>query len=126
MAEKPRRATLIIVRNDRVLLARDDTLDFWSLPGGRIEPGETDEAAAARELNEETGLELLSLEYLLEHESDVRRHRVFRITVNDTEPVPGNEIADLKWWDGREPIKQASSVTPILSHPAIAFLPPAD
>lgn len=123
MAEKPRRASLIIIRNNRVLLARDDTLDFWSLPGGRIEPGESDEAAAARELREETGLKLLSLEYLLEHESDVRHHRVFRITVNEAEPVPGNEIGDLKWWDGREPINHASSLTPILSHPAIAFLP---
>ena len=126
MAGKPRRATLIIIRDDRVLLARDDNLDYWSLPGGRIEAGETDEAAAARELHEETGLKLLNLEYLLEHESDVRHHRVFRITVNDAEPSPGNEIEALKWWDGREPIKQASSVTPVLSHPAIAFLPPND
>lgn len=126
MADKPRRATLIILRNSRVLLARDDDLDFWSLPGGRIEPGETDEAAAARELAEETGLELLGLEYLLEHESDVRNHIVFRLSVNDAEPTPGMEIADLKWWDGREAIKRASSVSHILAHPAIAFLPPGD
>ena len=53
-----------MIRKERVLLARDENLNFWSLPGGRIEPGESDEAAAGRELAEETGLELLGLQYL--------------------------------------------------------------
>jgi 8-oxo-dGTP diphosphatase len=29
---------------------------LWSLPGGRVEPGETDEQAVVREVAEETGL----------------------------------------------------------------------
>ncbi len=31
---------------------------LWSVPGGRVEPGETDEAAVIREMREETGLDV--------------------------------------------------------------------
>ena len=31
---------------------------LWSIPGGRIEPGETDAEAVAREMTEETGLKV--------------------------------------------------------------------
>ena len=32
---------------------------LWSIPGGRVEPGEDDEAAVVREVAEETGLDVL-------------------------------------------------------------------
>lgn len=43
----------------RVLLVRranEPGRGLWSLPGGRIEPGESEEAAVVREVREETGL----------------------------------------------------------------------
>jgi 8-oxo-dGTP diphosphatase len=41
-----------------VLLVHRPKYDDWSLPKGKLEPGETDEDAARREVAEETGLEV--------------------------------------------------------------------
>jgi 8-oxo-dGTP diphosphatase len=52
-------ASAALFRDGKVLLIKRSTAPFaglWSLPGGLIEPGETAEAAARREVREETGL----------------------------------------------------------------------
>lgn len=54
-----RRAARVILfdPDDRVLLSHDAdaTHDWWVLPGGGLEPGETPAAAALREVQEESG-----------------------------------------------------------------------
>jgi 8-oxo-dGTP diphosphatase len=50
-----------IFRNDKVLLmrrARSPGKGFYSLPGGRVEFGESLHAALSREVDEETGLKI--------------------------------------------------------------------
>ena len=53
------RSQAIVVRGDRVLMVKHtlDGREFYCLPGGGIEPGETPEEAALRELKEEACVE---------------------------------------------------------------------
>lgn len=52
-------ASIAVFRDGRVLLAQRSkagTRGLWSLPGGHVEPGESHEDTALRELAEETGV----------------------------------------------------------------------
>lgn len=50
---------VIVPRRDSILaVARDEGATTWALPAGKIDEGETPDEAAARELKEETGLEM--------------------------------------------------------------------
>ena len=63
----------VIERSGQILIAQRKNLGHhplkWEFPGGKVEPGETPEAAAIRELQEELGIaaridrELLRYEY---------------------------------------------------------------
>jgi ADP-ribose pyrophosphatase YjhB (NUDIX family) len=54
------RVTGVVIEDDRILLLNQDTDTgrAWSLPGGKVEEGETLAAALIREMSEETGLQV--------------------------------------------------------------------
>lgn len=80
----------------------------WSLPGGRVEPGETLAAAVRREVLEETGLQVQVTEVvgavdLPGPEGDVYDVTDFRATVlGAASPVAGDDAAAVAWVDRAE------------------------
>ena len=53
----------MVIRGDRILLVEHELFgrDFYNLPGGGMEEGETPEQAALRELSEECGVDRKSV-----------------------------------------------------------------
>lgn len=91
--------TAIIERSDRRLLIcqrrRDDTSPLkWEFPGGKVEPGESPEAALARELREELGVtlqacvELGRTRHQYANTSEMLEIRFFAVSIAETELTP--------------------------------------
>ena len=120
-AQKPNNPPLtadpVVVRDGEILLvkrAREPFKGRWCLPGGFVDPGEKVEAAALRELMEETGLEG-EVVGLLGVYSDVGRDPrgptvsvAYRIKVKGDAPKAGDDAEEARFW-------------PLDALPALAF-----
>ncbi|HEX2851261.1 MAG TPA: NUDIX domain-containing protein [Acidimicrobiales bacterium] len=88
---------LLVVRRGRGPAAGE-----WSVPGGRVEPGETLAEAVVRELAEETGLEGVCDDLVgwVERIDDEHHFVIldFRVTVLERRPpVAGDDAAEAAW-----------------------------
>ena len=96
----------VAVRGDSVLLVRrgrGPAAGAWSVPGGRVEPGEALHEAVVRETYEETALEVVVERFLGWAERiDAEHHFVildFAVTLLDSEaqPTAGDDAQEAAW-----------------------------
>ena len=85
-----------------VILVHRPRYDDWSLPKGKLEPGETDEEAAVREVAEEAtvtarlGPELATTTYL-DRSGKQKVVRYWAMTVESGMAAPANEVDRAEW-----------------------------
>jgi 8-oxo-dGTP diphosphatase len=110
----------VVLRGDSVLLVRrgkPPAIGSWSIPGGAQELGETAEAAARRELLEETGVQVGPL-HLLTNVDSITRDPAGRVQYHYTildfaavwlsgEPVAGSDVTGAAFFrlDALAPLK---------------------
>jgi len=105
----------VVLRDGHVLLVRRGqwpAKGIWAIPGGSVKLGETLQAAAEREIFEETGLRIRARDPVYTFESIVRDddgkilfHYVIIDLVADYiegEPQPGDDALEARWFSQRE------------------------
>jgi 8-oxo-dGTP pyrophosphatase MutT (NUDIX family) len=86
----------VVVRDGRVLVVHRPRYDDWSLPKGKLRLGESWEAAALREVEEETGLRCELGELVGTTRYGLKEVRYFSMTSED-EAYAQNEVDEVRW-----------------------------
>ena len=133
-----RSGVMVFVRDSegRILLEKRSDCGLWGLPGGRLDPGETIEQAAVREVLEETGFQV-RITRLLGIYSDPKEGRIVKYPGSPTtvqlvdssveaEIISGalrksKESLDLKFFSSSE-LPAQNLIVPVLRKPLADFL----
>lgn len=123
------RATLVLMREGRLLLMREPGDAEFYLPGGGVERGELPICAATRELHEETGMTALSIRQLFDHcdfwggrRSDFwkssseywgQTQSVFGVEAQGQVRLSA-EHAEYRWWDSAADVRLPDDIAPLL------------
>jgi 8-oxo-(d)GTP phosphatase len=100
-----RAAGAVLTDGELVAVVHRPKYDDWTLPKGKLEPGEDDVAAALREVWEETGhhgeieRDLGTISYEVERRGEIlpKVVRYYVMRAGEGEFVPDAEVDELRW-----------------------------
>ena len=102
-------------RDGCILVVRDKFRPAFMLPGGGIDEGEAPEVAVARELQEETTLTAITVEYLFTHDGKYNHHHVFSVDADGEVDISRDPlVVEYAWWNGGPDVPVHPHVTEIL------------
>jgi ADP-ribose pyrophosphatase YjhB (NUDIX family) len=92
----------VIIKSGKLLLVKDNEDDFYKLPGGGVEPGETLEGACKREAKEEINARLELRRELSPYPIDkegkrIELHHYLATLLNPHEIRPIYPITEMAW-----------------------------
>lgn len=118
--ERYRYVVILSSWQGRILLSRHRARTTWETQGGHIEPGETPEQAARRELYEESGAVRYAMAALCDYWAGDEQTgvgasgRVFTAEIEELGPLPESEMAEVRLFDALPDELTYPAITPVL------------
>lgn len=99
--------TCLIEKDGKVLFVQEGAgkiKGLWSLPGGKVDEGETFEEAVERELKEETNLDVINMKEIdiVQEEPNHTVKHIYRVEAKGNLKSQIGEILDIKWFSPEE------------------------
>src|SRR3990172_12032509 len=118
------RVSGVIIKNNKILLMHRKKYgrEYWVFPGGKVEPGETQEQAIAREIKEETSLEISKVfEVITYFDEDKAKHFIAICSVGKGKAMLGGpekeRNSEKNWykpeWIDLEKAKKMKNLYPV-------------
>jgi len=108
-------ARVLVVQDNKILLVKEVDDDWWALPGGGIDHGESIESTVAREIEEELGVAAseVSSDFEIVHynignvvNSVPRMNLFFKVSVPETSVKKTDYVSEWKWCTKEEFLQQ--------------------